>query len=527
MPASQTKRHFPNSGTSSSADGEPGFDEPECEDRSVGFVYKSVDDSKRAAHSKLTRQYVERAAAACVGLLEYRELPNISCMETSVPPKGGFVVYDADAPLAVDFITSSMFYGTSVFRVKHCKISSRKIDKKTGDAVQHFFGSGPSLSCACPTFAGDAPGAGWSPALDTQGSFVGLYRATVFPPGDAAEDIYFVVATAAAGAAGHELYGLAEELVGSTDTTMRDFCGLPEVRYVRNVASRNRAHLARRFAESIGVEIDVVGDFAAAPKQPDLEIGEVTSDKISSETWSELVALYQAGDFGAIDVLLANTAFDSCTAGLLEALSDDPWLENLQNVDSFIVDSDEDTGLFPTMGAAMLETVHNSMAVVDNEVFIYSQCVSPIEAKHSRAVLRLHSPAEGVELYMYGNTGSIQDDQFGAKVNAAGVDVLPSTSGRVQLSTDVSFGTAMLGKHPIPFLHYPEQSSRPNDRALYGPSNVYRPDDELFFFAREQFASEICGNKGLTRTRLMPISVVIPATPLHRLSKDVLHNFEK
>jgi hypothetical protein len=55
------------------------------------LVYSRVEG--RAEHSVLARTYAD--AAGENGLVAYTELPNLSCMEHSSPPKGGIARCDA------------------------------------------------------------------------------------------------------------------------------------------------------------------------------------------------------------------------------------------------------------------------------------------------------------------------------------------------------------------------------------------------------------------------------------------------
>ena len=354
-----------------------------------------------------------------------------------------------------------------------------------------------------------------------QGSFVGLYRATIFAPSKPARDVYYVVCSAGAGPAGHELYALAEDYLSEEDATFQGFVKLPEYKHVMNLAARNRAHIAQVFAQTIGVDIPTVGDFSAAPIERNCSAEDEPAAEESRPVgvrvgvWCEMAHAALVADYDQVSLLALEGGLSLDYPGLLQALQEDPSAEEESTKEAFIDPSDGGVGNYPLMGVSCSETIHNSIIVDEARslAFVMSGCANLEQVEGVGGLCRLHSPVEGVELMLGEGRVDIVNGVFGGRVKRGTDRIVPTTSGRVRRSDTVDFVRVSIPH----FLHYPMASTRPNDRVLCGAESVYRPNDAVFDEYIEDTAEY-----DMERIKLKPIQVVMRPTDLHRLARGVV-----
>lgn len=437
--------------------------------------------------------------------------------------------YKATDPVATEYLTHSLFYGTSLYLVQAKPGSDRRLQQyiQTSNIVTELTSAaGPSFANATADFSCDAPEKYWEPVIDSQGSFVGLYRTTDYRPGVAPQDVYYIVCTAGCGEVGHELYEVAEQMREGGES-FDSFLIRPEVSYARNVATRNRGHIARAFAKALQLEIETVGDYAGSPptnNEPAPDVSE-SAFGVTRETWVQMSALLEKSDFQQIGQLLEGSELSMDSADLIGLLSADPYAQDDATAKKFIKNTGVDE-VFAQMGVFVSETVHNDILQRGGFVNIYSHCKSMNSLREGNGICSLLSPVEGVEMQMFDQNSDLGKGNFGGLVRSKEWEVIPTTSGRVRVSTTIDFDSVSEKKEEK-FLLYPQQNGQPNDRVLDGSNAVYRPRDGQFTRHLNEIKDTGHGRECMNSVRMKPLQVIIQATPLHRLPREIADRYQE
>jgi hypothetical protein len=289
--------------------------------------------------------------------------------------------------------------------------------------------------------------------------------------------------------------------------------------------------------------IETVGDFAASQivAQTNDEPA-VEETKISDESWETMASLlHQSGayyiaenphgkqserffffvaDYQRVEQILAETQFTMDTPDLIGLLYADPHAVDESTRLRFIANSDTTTS-FHQMGVFSSETIHNDVIIRNGRLRIYSGCKSLSGMRDGNGIACLLSPVEGVVMNIFDDRSDISRGDFGGVVRADADEVVPTTSGRIRLSTTIDFVCAPHLEKKNTFLHYPNRDRQPNDRILDGPNAVYRPHDLIFTDHMQKLKGDNHTRACMNNARMVPLQVIIPATPLHRLPREI------